>query len=249
MKDYNIKFLEQDLFLHPNRAVYWENKRLLLISDLHIGKAGHFRKAGIPVPKDVHADDLNRLSLIVHHYQPAGILILGDLFHSELNAEWHDFMDFVQRLKVDTVDLVMGNHDILPTQMYTGITKHINNYILSPFVFSHKPLNGDYAMESVKIDDPVKNMRPGTRLKTPSVEKLNDLGDLFNVCGHVHPGVRIPVGLRQSIRAPCFYFGKKHAILPAFGIFTGNYVINPTFEDSIYAIVEERIIHLKNEKF
>ena len=143
----------------------------------------------------------------------------------------------------------MGNHDILAPQLYAGITIHTNHYGLPPFVLTHKPLNGKYGMTSDRKADHVGSIPPDTPEKTLSDEKTDDFGGLFNVCGHIHPGVRIPVGLRQSIRTPCFYFGKKHAILPAFGIFTGNYIINPAVNDSIYAIVEERIIHLKNEKF
>ncbi len=38
----------------------------------------------------------------------------------------------------------------------------------------------------------------------------------YALCGHVHPGVRLP-----GVRLPCFVLGRRHALLPAFGRFTG----------------------------
>ena len=45
--------------------------------------------------------------------------------------------------------------------------------------------------------------------------------------GHIHPGIRIDGAGRQSLYFPCFYFGKKYAVLPAFSRFTGAAVIYP----------------------
>ena len=249
MKEYKIKFLNQDLFLHPERVLYWYNQDILLVADLHLGKAGHFRKAGIPVPKDIHKDDINRLSVILQHYRPKTVLILGDLFHSELNSEWNEFKHFIQNLQVDSIQLILGNHDILAPEKYSGMIVHRDQFVIPPFVFSHQPINGDFQDDPEEVDSISSLQMTEYNAVGASSKKTDDLNNLYNVCGHIHPGVRIKMGLRQSIRRPCFYFGKKHAILPAFGIFTGSFVLNPGPDDSVYAIVEERIIHLKTEKF
>ena len=43
----------------------------------------------------------------------------------------------------------------------------------------------------------------------------------YALCGHIHPGVRLSGSGGQSERLPCFVLGRRRAILPAFGGFTG----------------------------
>ena len=63
----------------------------------------------------------------------------------------------------------------------------------------------------------------------------------YNLCGHIHPGVRLRGKGRQNLRLPCFYFGAFTGILPAFGSFTGMHVIKPMEEDHVF-VVNERIV-------
>src|ERR1051326_5913604 len=78
----------EELILLPERAVFWKRKNLVLLSDLHLGRSGHLRKAGIPLSSKVHEDDLNRLSAVLQKVSPEKIYLLGDLFHSTHNREW-----------------------------------------------------------------------------------------------------------------------------------------------------------------
>ena len=70
----------QQLWLSPLKAIYWESEKLLIVSDLHFGKTGHFRKSGIAVPQHVYRDDLQRLFSLVQYFQPETILVVGDFF-------------------------------------------------------------------------------------------------------------------------------------------------------------------------
>jgi len=45
---------------------------------------------------------------------------------------------------------------------------------------------------------------------------------------------------------PCFCFGPRAALLPAFGSFTGNQVIRPTSEDRIYVVAGDEVIEMQN---
>ncbi len=60
--------------------------------------------------------------------------------------------------------------------------------------------------------------------------------DKYNLCGHIHPGVRLKGKGRQNLRLPCFYFGKHTGILPAFGSFTGLHVLKPLADDKVYVV-------------
>ena len=48
---HSFSFQGQTLILHPAKAIFWKEKSRLLLADVHLGKAGHFRKVGIPVPQ------------------------------------------------------------------------------------------------------------------------------------------------------------------------------------------------------
>src|SRR5882762_3732766 len=82
---YRIK--DQQLWLSPDRCIFWEEEKALILSDLHFGKTGHFRKSGIAVPQSLYHEDLQRLLTLIQYFQPRQLLVVGDLFHSRENKE------------------------------------------------------------------------------------------------------------------------------------------------------------------
>ena len=48
----------------------------------------------------------------------------------------------------------------------------------------------------------------------------------FQICGHVHPCVKIGDG-RDKLRLPCFALKSKLLLLPSFGELTGGYELLP----------------------
>jgi metallophosphoesterase superfamily enzyme len=66
----------------------------------------------------------------------------------------------------------------------------------------------------------------------------------YVVSGHLHPAVQLAGPGGQRERLPCFYVGRGHAILPAFGSFTGHAAVRPRGNDRVYAIADERVILL-----
>ena len=67
---------------------------------------------------------------------------------------------------------------------------------------------------------------------------------LYTLCGHIHPAARIGGRARQSLRLPCFHFSEHIGILPAFGNFTGTYIVKPEPEDSVFVIAEDEILRI-----
>ena len=64
----------------------------------------------------------------------------------------------------------------------------------------------------------------------------------FNFSGHIHPGIKMQGSGRQTVKLACFYRKENQLILPAFGNFTGKYILHPSEADTIYAIVEDEVI-------
>lgn len=134
--DYQI--CDTQLTLLPEKAVFWKEKQTLIVSDLHIGKATHFRRHGIQVPNMVEKNNLWRLSGVVAKTKPTRILFLGDLSHSDRNAAWDQFADFCQNY--DHIDLVLikGNHDIISSRgLALANIKEVDAWEEGPFLFTH----------------------------------------------------------------------------------------------------------------
>ena len=208
---YPFQLQSQQCWLSSERCLFWENEKTLIISDLHFGKTGHFRKSGIAVPQDVYKEDLHRLMQQVQYFQPERIIFTGDLFHSYENQEHALFAKWRKAITANSIHLVKGNHDLLPNKVYDelGLVLHENIYTTGPFVFVHD-LN--------------------------SLPEGSEKG--YRISGHIHPGIRISGQGKQSLSFPCFYFSKKHAILPAFSKFTGFVVIETLKTDTVFAIVK-----------
>lgn len=134
-----IQINSQNFILHPSGAVYWKDKRMLLIADVHLGKVAHFRKHGAPIPSNAAYKNLEELTEISNFFQPETICFLGDLFHSKINEEWNDFEKWVEYTRAEII-LISGNHDIIPQYLYEEIgVKVYDDLILDSFLLTHHP--------------------------------------------------------------------------------------------------------------
>lgn len=135
--------LKENVFwLSPERAVFWEEQKALIISDLHLGKTGHFRKSGIAVPARVFKQDLQRLFFLVQFFKPEQLLIVGDMFHSEENKELELFQRWREDIAHTSVKLIKGNHDILQSHWYEAMKLEVYEDVLQigRFLFTHHPV-------------------------------------------------------------------------------------------------------------
>ncbi|WP_245798402.1 ligase-associated DNA damage response endonuclease PdeM [Cnuella takakiae] len=207
--------MNQHFWLHPHRALYWEEQKSLVLSDLHFGKTGHFRKAGIAVPQSVYKEDLQRLVGLIQHFKPMQVIAVGDLFHSHANLE----LELFKRWRLDfehlPFHLVLGNHDILHEKIYHDmqLTLWQDQLHIGPFSFVH--------------EEPATH--PGG----------------FTFSGHLHPGIRLQGLGKQSLRLPCFYFTQTTCILPAFSKFTGLAIVQPDACDKVFAIAENSVLPIQ----
>jgi DNA ligase-associated metallophosphoesterase len=196
---------DADVVLLPGRAALLPASRTLLLSDLHLGKAATFRRAGIPVPEGSAQKDLMRLEALVARHEVKRLLVLGDLFHARTgctDAVREEFAAARARMAGAAVVLVLGNHDrplgALPDSL--GIDAIVPAIDEPPFHFVHEP--------SAVVAEGRRN--------------------LFTIGGHLHPTVslRSPSGDRLADR--CFVAEEVVLVLPAFGSFTGGHRITPT---------------------
>ena len=207
----------EELMLLPQKALWYPKYQSLVLSDVHLGKTGHFRKAGIAIPQAIAQEDLATLSDLIEQYSPKQIIFLGDLFHSEMNNDWQWFSLWRELHQSIEMILVKRNHDILPPYVYAQLKIDVVDFLeMGAFTFVHEP------------EQP----------------HLNE--NSYTISGHIHPGICLRGKGRQFLKLPCFYFGPQQAILPAFGKFTGLAILKITTLDKVFAVTPQQIIEVNH---
>lgn len=135
----DIEINNQAFMLHNSGALYWVEKRMLLISDVHLGKISHFRKHGSALPTNAIFKNFSKLDKLVDYFNPERICFLGDLFHSSLNNEWHFFAEWVKRTALPVI-LIAGNHDVISPKKYEELhIPIVSEWLLDGFLLTHFP--------------------------------------------------------------------------------------------------------------
>jgi DNA ligase-associated metallophosphoesterase len=212
-----IATFDSTLQLLPEKAVYSDRHRTLFVADLHLGKAETFQRFGIPVPSQVNQTTLHRLRQLCDRFSPLQLVILGDLFHS--NAA----------LSPEVMTLWMAFCEALQSTYQTTIQLVIGNHDQRLIeALNHENLSwfDQLCMERLLL-----------------THEPNAKQGWFNLCGHVHPCVRLQTRL-DRLRLPCFFLDKSQDLLmlPSFGEFTGGYEVVPGQGAIAYAIAEGHII-------
>jgi uncharacterized protein len=112
-KYHKIILAQQEIYLLPQKAIFFSATKQLVLSDVHLGKTTHFRKQGLAIPLEAQFEDLHILEKLIEAWKPISVIILGDLFHSDFNMEWHNFEHFLAKFRHVQFVLVKGNHDII----------------------------------------------------------------------------------------------------------------------------------------
>jgi uncharacterized protein len=76
-----IELQGERVLLHPERALQWPSRNLLIVADTHFAKDDIFRRAGIPLPRGPAVGDLQRLDALLVATGCTRLLILGDFVH------------------------------------------------------------------------------------------------------------------------------------------------------------------------
>jgi len=204
------------MFLLPGRYLYWPAQEAVLLADLHLGKATHFRREGVYVPGDIIQKELGRLQTMLESLAVRQVFILGDLFHARHNEEWEEFATFLSAWPHVAWHLVAGNHDVLPPARYqtAGLQLHNGVVRIAGLCLGHKPEEVEAALQEGE----------------------------YGLAGHIHPGYVLRVrGVTGGVKLPCLWASPQLAVLPAWGQFTGLDIISPGKQDRLWLISPERV--------
>ena len=103
----------EHLHFLPERALWRDKDRVLMVADLHLGKAEVFQANGVPLPSDGDSGTLNPLLDLCHTWQPNRLILLGDLIHARLGltARLRDALKALPALCGCELIFIGGNHD------------------------------------------------------------------------------------------------------------------------------------------
>jgi DNA ligase-associated metallophosphoesterase len=211
-----ISLAGETVRLLAQKALYWPREKMLLIADIHFGKAAAFRSFGIPVPSGTTTQNLDALDQLVQEHGAEHILFLGDFLHARAAhaaSTQTALLAWRQRNPQLTLTLVRGNHD-----KHAGDPAAVLNigmvdepHTVGAFSFCHHP---DIAA-------------PG-----------------YVLAGHVHPAYMLATRF-DALRLPCFVVGTTRMILPSFGAFTGGHTIAREPGEAIYVTSGESVHHVR----
>lgn len=164
---YNLSLHGQTLSLLPQRAIFWREEKILIVADVHLGKAQTFQRAGLAVPGQVLQDDLDRLENLVRITVAQRLLVLGDFVHHRSGLTkfvCQQIERWCRRLNVEVV-VVLGNHDRPNRKLLANlpITLYEPAWFCGPFGFVHEAIAGEY-FYFVGHLHPVINFRQSLRL-------------------------------------------------------------------------------------
>jgi DNA ligase-associated metallophosphoesterase len=121
-------------------ALFWEDERLLVVSDLHLEKGSSFARRGVLLPPYDTAATLSRLAAVIMRHDPRTVIALGDSFH---DRDAHQRLSERDRDAVTAMQVrrdwiwITGNHDpALPDDLGGAVAGEV---AVGGIVFRHEP--------------------------------------------------------------------------------------------------------------
>jgi len=212
--DAEITVLDERLILLPERAVYWPAREALLVADAHFGKPAAGRGHGVAGNGLSIAESLARLDAILARYRVRQVIFLGDVLQfRKAGAEAIPGAFAAWREKHARVDIII----VRSTQ--DGHGGEI------PRELRIKSVAEPYKLEPfILCHEPAEGSRG------------------YALAGHLHPAIVLRGQRNQHVRLPCFWITPEYAVLPAFGSFTGTYLIQRRPGDHVLAVADNHVV-------
>jgi DNA ligase-associated metallophosphoesterase len=210
-----LTLANEQLLLLPQKAAYWPREGMLIIADIHFGKAASFRALGVPVPAGTTSANLLGLDALLAQLEVRHVMFLGDFLHARAAhapATLAAMLAWRQRHPELRLTVVRGNHDAHagdpPQELEIEMVDE--PHVIGPFAFCHHP-----------------------DVLVPS----------YVLAGHVHPVYRLRSGW-ESLLLPCFLVGPQRMVLPSFGAFTGGHPVMAQPDERMYVSSGEAVLSI-----
>lgn len=204
------------LALLAEKALWWPDESTLFVADPHFGKDAAFRSAGIPVPAACAQETLDRLDRALQRTAAERLVFLGDFLHAQSGRTAAIF---------EALTAWRARNRPLRIDLIRGNHDLRAGDPPEALEIACLPEGHTYGSLALHHDPPSS---PGAALA---------------LCGHLHPAVRLHDAAGE-VRLPCFWMRDRVCVLPAFGAFTGMKVIRPRRGESVYVVVQDRVLEV-----
>lgn len=180
-----IRVGTRTLLLDHSGAAIDQGSGRLFVADLHLGKGGTLRRAGVPIPAGTSRETMERISRTVARVGGSirEVWVLGDLVHAAAGLDESlvgEVAEWIAGLPGGGLHLVRGNHDRsagrMPAEWH--LEAHDEPHLLDGLYAAHIP--------------------PEPGRPDPSVD------DRAMLAGHLHPMVRAGRGRTRTRKMPAF---------------------------------------------
>lgn len=213
---HSITLAGTDVVLRPDRSLYVPGTRTLIVADVHWGKAAAFRALGVPVPHGTTGAGLATLDAALRDTDAQALIVLGDLWHARAG---------MTPATVQQVEAWRATRPGLAITLVRG---------------NHDLHAGDppASLGITCVDAPLV-VGPFALCHHPC-----ECDDGYVLAGHVHPVTQLFGRGRQKLTLPCFAFGARGGLLPAFGEFTGGGIIDRREYREVHVIADDSVMPL-----
>ena len=211
-----ITLAGEQLILLAEKAIAWPRTGSLIVADLHFGKPAAFRLSGIPVPESTTVSDLDRLDALIRVNRSQRLIVLGDFFHSAAGR---------QPETMDALAAWCRKNAALEIVLVPG--NHDKKSGEPPAGWKIQTVADGWSVEPFAFCHEPKS-----------------IAGRYVLAGHLHPAISLRERFGSGMRLPCFWFGRRGAVLPAFGSFTGMMNIRPLRGDRVFAVGDGEIMDL-----
>ena len=109
-----IEFYNHKLQINKEGILFWLEKEIAIVSDLHLEKGSSFASTGQFIPPYDSEETLKKLLNVIDNYKVKKVILLGDTFHDK--DAFHRMSSkvrflFEELIKNYEVIFILGNHD------------------------------------------------------------------------------------------------------------------------------------------
>ena len=109
-----IEFYNHKLQINKEGILFWLEKEIAIVSDLHLEKGSSFASTGQFIPPYDSEETLKKLLNVIDNYKVKKVILLGDTFHDK--DAFHRMQSkvrflFEELIKNYEVIFILGNHE------------------------------------------------------------------------------------------------------------------------------------------
>ncbi|MCS6778899.1 MAG: ligase-associated DNA damage response endonuclease PdeM [Geminicoccaceae bacterium] len=139
-----VRLAGREFLLDPAGALFWPERRMLVVADLHLGKAEALARRGLLAPPYEFGATLARLESVIARHRPQLVASLGDGFHDGRAArglEGEAFDRLAALVRRQEWLWITGNHDpTIPLALGGAV---LDRLVLDGLSFVHVPTGAE----------------------------------------------------------------------------------------------------------